>query len=86
MKKSEATIKQKWDKKTEEMRVKAKFRFDILIQNRKKVMEKNFDYEVEKYNRKRDAYIRKKEEEYKRKCLNEIREWKGKPKREYKSE
>lgn len=86
MKKSEATIKKKWEKKTEEMRIKAKFRFDILIQNRRKAMDKKFDYEIEKYNRKRDAYIRKKEEEYKRKCLNEIREWKWKPKREYKSE
>ena len=65
MKKSEATIKKKWEKKTEEMRIKAKFRFDILIQNRRKSMDRKFDYEIEKYNRKRDAYIRKKEEEYK---------------------
>lgn len=76
MKKTEASIKKKWEKKAEEMRVKTKFRYDILIQNKRKTMEKSFDYEIEKYNRKRDTYIRKKEEEYKRRCLNEIREWK----------
>ena len=32
------------------------------------------------------AYLNKKEEEYKRKCLNEIRQLQGKPKKEYKQQ
>ncbi len=42
------------------------------------------DYRIDKLVRKKNAYLRKKEEEYNRKCLNEIRELEGKPQKEYK--
>ena len=86
MKKTKESIKQKWEKKTEQMVVQANFKYEILKQNRRKAMDKQCDYELEKLDKKRDAYIRKKEAEYKRKCLNEIREMENKPKRVYKSE
>lgn len=68
------------------MRVKADFKYDILYKNRVAKLSKNLEYEKEKLERKKKAYIRKMEERYKRKCLNEIRELKGKPKREYKTD
>lgn len=84
--KTKASIEAKWNKKVEDMKVKADFKYTILLQNRKKQFEKNFEYEVEKNERKKMSYIRKKELEYKRKMLNEIRELENKPKRVYKSE
>lgn len=85
-KKTAKSIEAKWDRKLEEMRIKADFRFNILLQNKKKKFEKDFEWEVEKNNRKKMAYIRKKEEEYRRKRLNELREFEWKPKYEYKTE
>lgn len=86
MKKSKETIKIKWEKKVEEMKKKADFKYNVLLSNRKTVYEKWWEYEVEKNERKKMAYIRKKEEEYKRKMRNEIREFENKPKREYKTD
>lgn len=74
-KKSIKSIEAKWDRKLEEMRVKADFKFNILLQNRKKKLDREFEWEIEKNNKKKLAYIRKKEEEYRRKRLNEIREF-----------
>lgn len=68
------------------MRIKADFKYRIQLQNRRKYFEKNWEYEEEKNERKKLAYIRKKEEEYKRKMLNEIREIQNKPKKVYKTE
>ena len=73
-KERKARIEARWAKKAEDMRIKADFKYKILLQNRKKYYENNWEY------------IRKKEEEYKRKCLNEIRAMQDKPKRVYKSE
>lgn len=83
MKKTKESIEAKWNRKTEEMRKKADFKYTILIQNRKKYFESNWEYEIAKYERKKLAYIRKKEQEYKRKMLNEIREMQNKPPRVY---
>ena len=80
------SIEAKWERKVKEMRVKADFKYDILYKNRVAKLSKNLEYEKEKLERKKKAYIRKMEEKYKRKCLNEIRELKGKPKREYKTD
>ncbi len=86
MLKTEESIKAYWEKKKELMRKKADFKYANLINRRRGVIDKRFEYEVEKYNRKKAAYIKKKEEEYRRKCLNAIRELKNRPKRVYKSE
>lgn len=83
MKKTKESIEAKWNRKAEEMRKKADFKYTILIQNRKKYFESNWEYEIAKYERKKLAYIRKKEQEYKRKMLNEIREMQNKPPRVY---
>ena len=85
-KERKARIEARWAKKAEDMRIKADFKYKILLQNRKKYYENNWEYEVLKNEKKKQAYIRKKEEEYKRKCLNEIRAMQDKPKRVYKSE
>ena len=79
-------IQAKWDRKLEEMRIKADYRYSILFKNKAARLNTRIEYEKEKLERKKKSYIRKKEEEYKRKMLNEIRELKGRPKREYKSE
>lgn len=84
--KTKAGIEAKWGKKIEEMKIKADFKYKILLQNRRKHYDKNWEYEIEKNERKKRAYINKKETEYKRKMLNEIREMQNKPKRVYKSE
>ena len=86
MKKSEATIRAKWDKKVKEMIIKADYKYSVLFINKSKSFDKRLEYEKEKLDRKKAAYIRKMEEKYKRNCLNEIREWEGKPKRVYKTE
>ena len=80
------SIQAKWERKVEEMRIKADYRYSILFKNKAARLNTRIEYEKEKLERKKKSYIRKKEEEYKRKCLNEIRELKGRPKREYKSE
>ena len=84
--KTKAGIEAKWGKKIEEMKIKADFKYKILLQNRRKYYDKNWEYEIEKNERKKRAYINKKEAEYRRKMLNEIREMQNKPKRVYKSE
>lgn len=86
MVKTEASIKLYREKKKELMRKKADFKYENLIIRRRKVVDKRFEYEIEKYERKKRAYIKKKEEEYRRKCLNAIRELKNRPKKVYKSE
>lgn len=86
MVKTEASIKLYWEKKKEAMRKKADFKYANLINRRRIVADRKFEVEIERYERKKAAYIRKKEEEYRRKCLNAIRELKNRPKRVYKSE
>lgn len=84
--KTKDSIRKKWDKKAEQMRLQAHYRYEILKQNRKKDWDRKWEYELLKLDKKRDAYIRKMEEKYKRNMLNEIREMENKPKRVYKSE
>ena len=66
-------VVRKWEKKIEEMKKKAEWKYDILLQNKKRVVEKNWEHEVEKNDRLRKSYINKKETEYRRKMMNEIR-------------
>ena len=72
--KTKESIQAKWERKLAEMRVKADYKYSILFKNRVARANKRLEYEQEKMERKKAAYIRKKEEEYKRKMLNEIRE------------
>lgn len=85
MRKDKYTITKKWEKKLEEMRIKADLKFSVLLQNKKRKLEKEYDYEWEKIERKKKSYIKKKEEEYHRKMMNEIREFEWRPKKEYKT-
>lgn len=80
------SIQAKWEKKLEEMKIKADYRFSILFKNKVAAANKRLEYEQEKMEKKKLSYIKKKEEEYKRKCLNEIRELQWKPKRVYKTD
>jgi len=40
MQKTKESIRKKWEKKTEQMRVQANFRYEILKQNKKKSWDK----------------------------------------------
>lgn len=84
--KTKYDIQKKRDKKVEEMKIKADFKYGVLAQNEAKKAQRNLEYAIERVNKKKLSYIRKKEDEYKRKMLNEIRELEGKPKREYKTD
>lgn len=86
MRKSEATIKARWNKKIETMKIKADYKYNVLFEKKIKSFDKRLEYEKEKNERKKMAYIRRMEEKYHRSMLNEIREWKGRPKRVYKTE
>lgn len=86
MQRTRESIEAKWARKLVEIKKKADFKYNILLQNRKRVYERNFEYEVEKNERKKQIYIKKKEQEYHRKMMNEIRELENKPKRTYKTE
>lgn len=67
------------------MKKKADFKYNILLQNKKKLFERDWGYEVEKNERKKQAYINKKEAEYKRRMLNEIRKIEWKPTKDIKN-
>lgn len=69
------SINKKWELKIAQMIKKADFKYDVLLQNRKRTIEKVWDYEVEKNEKKKRSYIKKKEEEYRRRWANEIREF-----------
>ena len=84
--KTKYDIQKKWDKKLEEMYKKADFKYSVLAENKKKSVAKSLEYELAKVEKKKQSYIKKKEEEYRKKCLNEIREFEWKPKKEYKSD
>lgn len=84
MKKTKETIRIKWEKKSEQMRLQANYRYEILKQNRKKDWDRKWEYELLKIDKKRDAYIRRMEEKYHRNMMNEIREMENKPPRVYK--
>ena len=80
---TKADIERKWARKLVEIKKKLDFRYSVLLQNRKRVYDRNFEYEIEKNERKKQAAMNKKELEYHRKMLNEIRELENKPKRVY---
>ena len=72
--KSKASIQAKWEKKISEMRKKAEFKYRLELQQKQMQWKKDFEYLTIKVNKKRDAYISKKEKEYHKRMLNEIRE------------
>lgn len=76
--KDKASIQRKWEKKIEEMRKKAEFKYKLELQKKQNQWKKDFEYLTIKVNKKRDAYISKKEKEYHKRMLNEIRELEGK--------
>lgn len=84
--KDKFSITKKWEKKTAEMYKKADFKYAVLAKLCEKRADKYLNHELEKNERKKLSYIRKKEDEYRRKMLNEIREFEWKPKKEYKQD
>lgn len=86
MKKTRESIERKWRRMVEVMKAKADFKYAVLIENKKKKLEKSYEYEWERNEKRKAAYIKKKTEEYNRKMMNEIRELEWRPKRVYKSE
>ena len=86
MQKNEDSIRARWARKVREMKIKADFKYDVLFKNKVARANKSLEYEKEKLEKKKLAYIKKLEASYHKRMLNEIREWKGRPKREYKTE
>ena len=84
--KDKYSITKKWEYKIEEMKKKTELKYSILLKKRKEKVEQNWEYEISKLERKKNSEIKKKEEQYNRKMLNEIRVVEWKPKREYKSD
>lgn len=88
MKKTEESIKQKWELKTHEMEYKRKQQTKYEVEKRRdKLYQKQeweFQKKKERLERKERAYIKKKAEEYRRKMMNELREFHNKPIKEYK--
>lgn len=60
------------------MKKKAEFKYKLELQKKQNQWKKDFEYLTIKVNKKRDAYISKKEKEYHKRMLNEIREMEGK--------
>lgn len=89
MKKTEESIRRKWEQKTLEMEIKKnkQTKYDIEKWREKLYHAKEVEFEKkkQKLEKKSKAYINRKTQEYKRKMINEIRELQGKPKRQYKS-
>ena len=69
-----ASVERKWAEKLESIRLKADFKFNILAQNKRKKFDRDLEYQLEKLERKKASYLSKKEKEYRKKMLNEIRE------------
>ena len=86
MRKTKDSIERKWAKKLETVRLRAEFKFNVLIENRKKKHNEALEHDIEKLEKKKAAYLNKKEKVYKRGMLNEIREFEWRPRRVYKSE
>ena len=72
--KTKESIEKKWAYKLDVIKKKMEFKYNILLQRKKATIQKGWEHEIEKNERKKRAAIKKKEEEYKRKMLNEIRE------------
>ena len=84
--KTRESIEAKWKRKVEEMKIRTDHKFSILFKNKVAKAKKNLEYEREKLDNKKGIYIKKMEERYRKKMLNEIREMEWRPKREYKTE
>ena len=84
--KDKYSITKKWEFKISEMKKKTDLKYTILLSKKKQRVEANWEWEVQKLERKKNSEIKKKEEQYIRKMNNEIREFEWKPKREYKSD
>lgn len=67
------SITKKWEYKIEEMKKKADFKYSVLLENSKRRFDKKYEYELAKIERKKSSYIKKKEEDYRKKMMNELR-------------
>ena len=84
MKKTETSIKAKWALKFLDLKKKKEKATERAIKHLTDKIDKFREYKIEKILRRQNTYLKTKEEAYRRKCLNEIRQLQGKPQRQYK--
>jgi len=84
MKKTETSIKAKWAASFLRLKINKEKATWIAIKQLSDKIDTFKDYKIQRLLKKMTSYLNKKEEEYKRKCMNEIRQLQGKPQREYK--
>lgn len=84
MKKTKESIELKRDRKIREVIAKADYDLDRKCAEAERCWQDYATKLINKYIRKRNAYVNKKKIEYERKCNNEIRKLQWKPEREYK--
>lgn len=84
MKKTPESIKSKWMQKIREMHAKKNLETNKKILKAKEKADEETKRITDKIHRKAEAYKRKKELEYNRKCDAEIRQLLGKPPKQYK--
>ena len=70
MRKTKESIQLKWQKKFEALKVRAERDNKINIMNLSQRIDKVKDYRIDRLIKKKNAYLNKKAEEYRRKCLN----------------
>lgn len=84
MKKTKEDIERKYQQLFNEVVYRCKCKSERKAEELRRIESENFSRQFQKYQRKLDAYIRKKQIEYDRKMKNEIRKLEWKPEREYK--
>lgn len=78
-------IERKWGRKIEEMKRNAHIKYQLMLERRRRKKEGELARIKASMDRKEQAYVKKKEIEYRRKMNNEIRAMQGKTPKEYKT-
>ena len=73
MKKTKESIQRKYNDLFNEVVYRCKCKSEKKAEELRRKEADNFSRQFQKYQRKLDSYIKKKQQEYKRKCANEIR-------------
>lgn len=84
--KDKYSITKRWEKKISDMKIRTDLKYQILLKKKKEKVEANWEWEIQKLEKKKNTEIKKKEERMRRSLLNEIRIFEWKPKREYKTD
>lgn len=88
MQKTPELIRKKWELKLNQLKIKTEHSHKQNILSLKErlnfKLDQEFQKQLQKFERRKNTYLKKKEQEYKRKCENEVRELEGKPPKEKK--